>query len=172
MGRDGWKEGRKTAATIAGNLAEGKLDLDMIMAQTTLPFFTILFAKGDRLRLPAAFCMSKSTLVLTAGLRGHLLLFRQNEWTPIVYGLLNEDLRSNSTDEQHRAVALRRLILGCAVSLKISSRGTIRLPEHLIGYANINGRVVWHPTSTGIELWDPDHFDASRHLNLFDPVKI
>lgn len=144
----------------------------MIMAKTTSPLLAVLSVNGARLRLPAEFSNSKSTLVLTAGLRRHLLLFRQNEWTSILSGLLNENPRSNSADEQKRTAALRRLILGCAVNLQISSRGIIRLPEQLIEYANISDPVVWNPTSTGIEIWDPVHFDASRHIDLFDSAKI
>lgn len=125
-----------------------------------------IFVKSGRLRIPTSFALPHSTLVLTASPGPCLHLFRPQEWDPIREKLLDYPMPDDPS-EKSKISALLRFVLGNARDVEVSARSMIGIAEELATYAHIQGRLLWVPSTQGIELWSPSMFDPENHRSLF-----
>ena len=98
--------------------------------------------------LPTWFADASATVIATAGLPRCVLLLDNDHWRAINEKLL----RSDRLQESPTATALQSLILGNAVELAISTNRTVDLPDHLLKYAEIDGKMTSFRHGPAIEL--------------------
>ncbi len=127
-----------------------------------------IVVRNSRVRVPFEFCLPKATLILTAGPRSCLLVFKPEKWTPIRDKLFSYSMPEDPA--KHAEInSLRRLLIGNARDVEVSARNMISLDEELACYAQIQGRLLWVSTSKAVELWSPSNFDPAKRLMLFSP---
>lgn len=114
--------------------------------------------KNRRVSIEQSYALPRTILVVTAGPRGCLLLYRQHEWIPIREHLINLDVQNDLADP-NGLWNVRRLLVGYAMDVQVSARCKIQLDDELIGYAKIDGVLLWVPGPVGIELWNPNVYD-------------
>lgn len=98
--------------------------------------------------LPTWFTDASATVIATAGLPRCVLLLDNDHWRAIIAKLL----RSDRSQDSPAKAALQSLILGSAVEITISASGTIELPDHLLKYAEIDGKITALRHCAAIEL--------------------
>jgi len=98
--------------------------------------------------LPAGFSHASATVIATAGLPRSVLLLDNDRWQAISAKLLRSDRSQDSPAKR----ALQSLILGNAVELNINTNRTVELPDHLLKYAEIDGKLTLFRHGAAIEL--------------------
>ena len=98
--------------------------------------------------LPTWFADASATVIATAGLPRSVLLLDNDHWRAISEKLL----RSDRLQDSPATAALQSLILGSAVEITISTNRTIQLPDHLLKYAEIDGKMTAFRHGAAIEL--------------------
>ncbi len=120
--------------------------------------------KHRRLKLPEAYVLPRSTVVVTAAPGPCLLLFRPEVWMSVRAYLLNPESPVNA-DANLPVSTVSRLLLSYARDISVSGRGVIDLDDDLTAVAGIQGRVLWVPSQNVIELWNPARFEPSDKQN-------
>lgn len=91
------------------------------------------------------------TVIATCGLPRSIQLWLPDDWQPILQFMLHQEPAAVGLDTATFA-ALRRVMLGNAVSIEIGNDGAIQLPEHLCEFAGITDVAYWRHLGSVIEL--------------------
>lgn len=117
-------------------------------------YYHALEQKG-RLSIPASFREQLGTsIILSTGIEPHITVYCQGDWNQIMqqYAQLSQ-LSKNARDWQ-------RLLAHNAHQVSPDKLGRIRIPQHLIEYAQLKKQVVVAGTLNHLEIWDQAYYHA------------
>ena len=128
-------------------------------------YYYTLEAQG-RVSLPKAFRNQAEAWVVTRGLDGGLLIFKEEDFTK----QLAELSERTFTRKVHRDFI--RLLTNDAAELQPDGNGRVHLPEYLIEFAGLQKEVVIVGSYQYLEVWDRDRYHTYLETLEKDPAHL
>lgn len=115
----------------------------------------------NRLSLPKAFREQESHWIITRGLDGGLMGFKQADFETQL-----RELNERTFTLKHNRDFIR-LMSNDATAVEVDDNGRVQLPEYLIKLANLQKQVVVAGSFNWIEIWDMDLYHS--YLEKLEP---
>lgn len=97
-------------------------------------------------------------MVLTASLRGCLLLYKMQDWIPVRERLLQDLIRNDAAYKTVRDEL--RSVIGHAEELIVASDRRVALSMPLIEAAGLGDSALWVTQENHIGIWNPENYGA------------